>query len=392
MVLTDQQLTGLTIALQRYKAGEKYTVISGYAGSGKSTLVKFLVAALQIPEDEVVYACFTGKACNVLQQKGNKNVSTLHRLLYEHRPKSDGTFFRLPLPDIEPYKLVIVDECSMVSKDLIKQLLKHQVHVIFLGDPFQLPPINPEDDNHLLDKPHVFLSEIHRQAQESEIIRVSMDIRAGRPLELLDGKDVKIIDKADLVDGMYEWADQILCAKNETRIAINNQMRELLGREGEPQEGDKVICLRNYWDILDNDGNPLINGTIGILCNNYAQTLRYPSFINGGGTFNIIRTDIITETGSYFHDLMMDKKLILEGKKSLDQKVEWRLMKSENLSWMVPKEFTYGYAVTVHKFQGSSAGNILVFEENFPFSKEEHQRWLYTACTRAENKLVIVKK
>ena len=392
MVLTDQQLTGLTIALQRYKAGEKYTVISGYAGSGKSTLVKFLVAALQIPEDEVVYACFTGKACNVLQQKGNKNVSTLHRLLYEHRPKPDGTFFRLPLPDIEPYKLVIVDECSMVSKDLIKQLLKHQVHVIFLGDPFQLPPINPEDDNHLLDKPHVFLSEIHRQAQESEIIRVSMDIRAGRPLSLLDGKDVKIIDKSDLVEGMYMWADQILCAKNDTRIGINNHMRELLGREGEPQEGDKVICLRNYWDILDNDGNPLINGTIGILCNNYAQTLRYPSFINGGGTFNIIRTDIITETGSYFHDLMMDKKLILEGKKSLDQKTEWRLMKNENLSWMVPKEFTYGYAVTVHKFQGSSAGNILVFEENFPFSKEEHQRWLYTACTRAENKLVIVKK
>ena len=392
MVLTDQQLTGLTIALQRYKAGEKYTVISGYAGSGKSTLVKFLVAALQIPEDEVVYACFTGKACNVLQQKGNKNVSTLHRLLYEHRPKSDGTFFRLPLPDIEPYKLVIVDECSMVSKDLIKQLLKHQVHVIFLGDPFQLPPINPEDDNHLLDKPHVFLSEIHRQAQESEIIRVSMDIRAGRPLELLDGKDVKIIDKADLVDGMYEWADQILCAKNETRILINNQMRAMLGREGEPQEGDKVICLRNYWDVLDNDGNPLINGTIGTLSNNYSQMLRYPSFINGGGTFGVVRTDIITETGSRFSDLMMDKKLILEGKKSLDQKVEWRLMKSENLSWMVPKEFTYGYAVTVHKFQGSSAGNILVFEESFPFSKEEHQRWLYTACTRAENKLVIVKK
>lgn len=354
--------------------------------------MKFLVAALQIPEDEVVYACFTGKACNVLQQKGNKNVSTLHRLLYEHRPKSDGTFFRLPLPNIEPYKLVIVDECSMVSKDLIKQLLKHQVHVIFLGDPFQLPPINPEDDNHLLDKPHVFLSEIHRQAQESEIIRVSMDIRAGRSLELLDGKDVKIIDKTDLVEGMYMWADQILCAKNETRIGINNHMRELLGREGEPQEGDKVICLRNYWETLDSDGNPLINGTIGILSNNYSRTLSYPRFINGGGSFGVINTDIITETNSRFSNLMMDKKLILEGKKSLDQKTEWRLMKSENLSWMVPKEFTYGYAVTVHKFQGSSAGNILVFEENFPFSKEEHQRWLYTACTRAENKLVIVRK
>lgn len=392
MVLTDQQLTGLTIALQRYKAGEKYTVISGYAGSGKSTLVKFLVAALQIPEDEVVYACFTGKACNVLQQKGNKNVSTLHRLLYEHRPKSDGTFFRLPLPDIEPYKLVVVDECSMVSKDLIQQLLKHQVHVIFLGDPFQLPPINPEDDNHLLARPHVFLSEIHRQAQESEIIRVSMDIRAGRPLELLDGKDVKVINKDDLVAGMYLWADQIICAKNETRIIINNQMREMLGREGEPQEGDKVICLRNYWDVLDNDENPLINGTIGILSNNYSRTLSYPRFINGGGSFGVINTDIITETGSRFTDLIMDKKLILEGRKSLDPKTEWRLMKSNQLSWMVPKEFTYGYAITCHKAQGSSWEKILVIEENFPFQEADHARWLYTAITRAEKRCVIVKK
>ena len=392
MVLSDQQLTGLTIALQRYKAHEKYTVISGYAGSGKSTLVKFLVAALQIPEDEVVYACFTGKACNVLQQKGNKNVSTLHRLLYEHRPKSDGTFFRLSRPDIEPYKLVIVDECSMVSKELIQQLLKHKAHVIFLGDPFQLPPINPEDDNHLLDKPHVFLNEIHRQAQESEIIRVSMDIRAGRPLELLDGKDVKVVDKADLVDGMYTWADQILCAKNETRIAINSQMREMLGREGEPQEGDKIICLRNYWDVLDSDGNPLINGTIGALQNNYSQRLSYPRFINGGGSFEVVHTDILTETGSRFSDLMMDKKLILEGRKGLDQKTEWRLMKSQNLSWMVPKEFTYGYAITTHKAQGSQFNNVLVIEENFPFGKEEHARWLYTAVTRAIDKCVIVRK
>lgn len=391
MELTTKQLQGLEIAIQRYKASEKYTCISGYAGSGKSTLVKFLVAALGIPEENIVYACFTGKACNVLQQKGCKNVSTLHRLLYEFRPRSDGTFFRLPKTELE-YELVIVDEVSMASKELIQQLFKHRVYVVCLGDPFQLPPINPEDDNHLLDSPHVFLDEIHRQAQESEIIRVSMDIRAGRPLKLLDGNDVKIVDKEDLVNGMYTWADQILCAKNETRIGINNQMREMLGREGEPQEGDKVICLRNYWDVLDSDGNPLINGTIGFLQNNYTTTLSYPYFINGGGKFDVIHSNIVTETNSTFNDLLLDKKLILEGKKSLDQKTEWRLRKSENLSWMVPKEFTYGYAVTVHKFQGSSAGNILVLEENFPFSKEEHQKWLYTACTRAEKKLVIVRK
>ena len=106
----------------------------------------------------------------------------------------------------------------------------------------------------------------------------------------------------------------------------------------------------------------------------------------------MVNTDIITETGLRFSDLMMDKRLILEGRKSLDPKVEWRLMKSEQLSWMVPKEFTYGYAITTHKAQGSQFNKVLIFEENFPFGKEEHARWLYTAVTRAIDRCVIVRK
>lgn len=391
MELTAKQMEGLNIAIARYRAGEKYTCISGYAGSGKSTLVKFIVSALQIPEDDIVYACFTGKACNVLQQKGNKNVSTLHRLLYEFRPRSNGTFYRIPKTELE-YRIVIVDEVSMASKELMDQLFRHNVYVICLGDPFQLPPINPNDDHHLLDHPHVFLDEIHRQAQESEIIRVSMDIRAGRSLERFDGNDVKIINNNELVDGMYLWADQVLCAKNDTRIGINNYVRNMLGREGEPQEGDKVICLRNYWDVLDSEDNPLINGTIGYLKNNHTELRRYPFYINDGGTFEVINTGIITETNSCFTNLNLDKKLILEGVKTLDPKTEWRLMKDDRLSWIVPMEFTYGYAITTHKSQGSQFGKILVIEENFPFSKEEHARWLYTAVTRAIDKAVIVRK
>lgn len=391
MELTLKQQQGLDLAVKRYRDGEKYTVISGYAGSGKSTLVKFIVSALQVPEERIVYACFTGKACNVLQQKGNKNVCTLHRLLYEFRPKSDGTFFRLPKGDLE-YDIVVVDEVSMASKDLIQQLFKHKVYVLALGDPFQLPPINPEDDNHLLDNPHVFLDEIHRQAQESEIIRLSMDIREQKPLKLFDGNDVKVIDSKDIVAGMYTWADQILCAKNETRVGINKAMRDMLGREGDPQSGDKVICLRNYWDIVSTDGDPLVNGTIGYLENNYSRTLRYPYWAGGGGSFEAIDTTLLTETGARIGGLLMDKKLILEGKESLEWKTKWALSKNERTSWMVPKEFTYGYAITVHKAQGSSFPKILVVEENFPFAKEEHARWLYTALTRAEEKAVIVRK
>ena len=391
MILTNKQEQGLKIAVERYHNNEKYTTISGYAGSGKSTLVRFIVAALNVDEESVCYATFTGKAAQVLLKKGNRNVCTLHKLLFEHFPRPDGTFFRRPVPDI-PYDIVIVDECSMAPKDLVNQLLKYDVYVIFLGDPGQLPPINPDDDNHLLDKPHVFLDEIMRQAQESEIIRLSMDIRAGNPLPLFNGKDVKIFDAKDLNTGMLQWADQIICATNQKRVALNNQMRGLLGHEDGPREGDKVICLRNYWENIASGGDPLVNGTIGYLSNVYESFVRYPAWINGGGSFDVICGNFTSDSGAEFNDLTMDKKLITEGVESIDWKTKYALSKNMRTRHMVPFEFTYGYAITCHKSQGSQWDKVLVCEENFPFAKEEHKRWLYTAATRAAEKLVIIRK
>lgn len=246
MELNEKQKKGLDIAVQRYLNKERYTVISGYAGTGKSTLVKFIISALSDinSETDVVYTSFTGKATQVLQKKGNRNVSTLHRLLFESIPKPDGTFFRKPV-EIIPYKIVVVDECSMVPKDLLQRLLRYNVHIICLGDPGQLPPVSKDDDNHILDKPHIFLDEIMRQEEESEIIKLTMDIRAGKPLNRFQGKEVQILNKDELTTAMLQWADQIICSTNNTRVMINNQMRELLGREGSPQDGDKVICLKN---------------------------------------------------------------------------------------------------------------------------------------------------
>lgn len=203
MELNDKQKQGLDIAVDRYKRKERYTVISGYAGTGKSTLVKFIVAALPNinPDKDVVYTSFTGKATQVLQKKGNKNVSTLHRLLFESIPKPDGTFYRKPVETV-PYKIVIVDECSMVPKNLLQQLAKYDTHIICLGDPGQLPPVSKDEDNHLLDNPHIFLDEIMRQEAESEIIQLTMDIRQGKPLNLFKGKEVQILNKEDLTTGM----------------------------------------------------------------------------------------------------------------------------------------------------------------------------------------------
>ena len=127
MVLTLKQEQGLKECVERYKNGEKYCVISGYAGAGKSTLVKVIIENLPgiDPEEDVVYACYTGKAAQVLLKKGNKNVTTLHKLLYESIPKPDGTFFRKPKETID-YDVVVVDEVSMAPKTLID----HYLHIL----------------------------------------------------------------------------------------------------------------------------------------------------------------------------------------------------------------------------------------------------------------------
>lgn len=396
MELNDKQKQGLDIAVDRYRRKERYTVISGYAGTGKSTLVKFIVAALPNinPDEDVIYTSFTGKATQVLQKKGNKNVSTLHKLLFESIPKPDGTFFRKPVEFI-PYKIVIVDECSMVPKELLQRLIKYNVHIICLGDPGQLPPINKNEDNHLLDHPHIFLDEIMRQEAESEIINLTMDIRAGKPLIRYQGKEVQVLNKDELTTGMLLWADQIICAKNETRIALNNQMRDLLGRSGGPQDGDKVICLKNNWDIYSVNDNPLVNGTIGYLKDSFSTYINLPRQITSDGQpkkLDILTANFISDTEEDYGILNMDKQLITTGVPGLDWKTSYKMGRNWRFQDKIPDQFTYGYAITCHKSQGSEWDNVLVIEEGFPFEKEEHKQWLYTAATRAAKKLVIIKK
>lgn len=393
MILTKKQEEGLKIALERHANMERYTVISGYAGTGKSTLVRFIIEALGVDEKRVAYAAFTGKAAEVLRKKGNKNACTLHKLLYDHFPKPAGGFFRKPKPKID-YDVVVVDEVSMAPKTLMELLFKHKCYVICLGDPFQIPPIDKDEDNHLLDHPHVFLDEVMRQAQESEIIRLTMDIRAGKEIPFNDkGKEVLVLPRQELTTGMLTWADQVLVGTNATRLAINNQMRSLYGFEGGPQEGEKVICLRNYWDeVSENEGDPLVNGTIGYLKNGFKTFREIPRWIkNAPDSFEVWQTNFIVGE-DYFPSIEIDYNMLLTGEKCCDWRLSYQLGKLKpKLGEIVPKEFAFAYAITVHKAQGSEWPNVLLLEERFPFDPLEHARHLYTGATRAEDKLVLVK-
>lgn len=392
MSLTAKQYEGLKIAVARYRSGEKYTVISGYAGTGKSYLVKYIIDAIGLPEEKVAFVAYTGKASQVLKEKGNPNPTTLHKLLYRPIPQKNGSFSFKPKDSLD-YSLVVVDEVSMVPGSMWRQLLSHDVYVIALGDPAQLSPVSTEDSQDVLSHPHVFLDEIMRQAQESEIVRLSMWIREGKSLESYrgDNEDVMVISQADT--SMYEWADQILCAKNETRNMINNQYRKMLGFGQEPTIGDKVISLSNHWDCFSNDiADPvaLTNGSIGTITRYNKDYVRYPYYICSKEV-PILSTDIECDDGHKFLQMPIDYNSLRYGKEFLSGNQKYKIRKSKEAP-PIPYDFTYAYAITVWKFQGSQANKVLLFEENFPWDRDEHQRYLYTGLTRAAEKCVIVKK
>lgn len=302
----------------------------------------------------------------------------------------DGKFKFYPKPFLDgELKLIIVDEVSMLPLDLWNRLLSHKVHIIASGDPFQLPPINKDSDNKVLENPHIFLDQIMRQAAESEIIQLTMAIREQKPIGWYKGAEVQILPKEELVDGMLHWADQIITATNNKRHSINSQMRTSKGFDSEPTVGDKIICLRNNWEFLDSVGeSALVNGTIGYITEHNKWDATYPLYELRDKKIPILTTSIKTELDELFIDIAADYTAITTGEKFLSPQEEYALARAKISG---PIEFNYGYAITCHRAQGSEWDKVLVIEEKFPFNKEEHARWLYTACTRASEKLVLIR-
>lgn len=398
--LTEEQLNAAKIALDRYKNGYKTFTLTGLAGTGKSEIVNHVIREIKsntdITEADICYCAYTGKACQVLKRKGNQNVSTLHKLLYTPIWKEDTQSYEFKPKSIweDEYKIIVVDECSMVPKDMCDLLTHRRWFVFFLGDDHQLPPIDKDSNNGLLDHPDAKLTKIFRQEGDSDILDIAEKIINGETLQPYDGRDVKIINRSDLVTGMYFWADQILCATNATRKQINRDVRELLGYpEDIPVNGDKVICTKNYWNTTTiNEKDPLINGTIGYLSNPVKRTNFVPNWISSPvRQFERIEAKInLPETNDSFFKISLDYKMLDTGEPTLPFQVQSKMAKSKRTAHITPKNFEYGYAISCWKAQGSQWEKVLIIEEGFPYDAELKRKFMYTALTRAEKKAVIV--
>jgi exodeoxyribonuclease-5 len=370
------------------------------AGTGKTTLVKFAVAALGLKEDEVGYAAPTGKAALVMQSMGNKDAMTIHRFLYDWYPRDNGKFYRRRKEWL-PYKVAVIDEISMIDKEFIDELFRHhETYYILLGDPFQLPSINAEG-NHLLENPHVFLTEIMRQAGDNDIPEMTLNIREGKGVPAVDGQNYKILTYDQVTNGAFGWADQVICATNATRWALNKEISAYHGfTPGVIENGQKVICIRNYWNIVSIGGQPLVNGTIGIVDNvREVEVPILPRFHAPVKSVTHIVADLCVDD-DIFLNLHFDKQQLLTGTPSivegwlrglLDKWYNGEFALAHGYVNPIALEADMGWAITCHKAQGSQYGKVLVYEERFPYPREEHARWLYTAATRPTDKLTLVR-
>ncbi|WP_306025731.1 ATP-dependent DNA helicase [Oceaniradius stylonematis] len=346
----------------------------GYAGTGKTTLAKHFAEGV---DGTVQFAAFTGKAAQVMRAKGASNAKTIHSLIYRPRGEEEvtdevtgktgiaPTFALNRQSDIAKAKLVIVDECSMVGEELGRDLLSFGTPVLVLGDPGQLPPIS--GGGFFTDaEPDFLLTEIHRQAAENPIVRLAMDVREGREIMHGDYGTAQIIGKGDLDTAMVTEADQVLVGINRTRRRYNQRLRQLAGFDARyPQAGDKLVCLRN------DPAKGLLNGSLWKV-----MTASAPGS-KPGINLLVSPDDGDTDRG------VAKIKLLKAAFDNPDEDLGWQLKRRFD-------DFDYGYALTVHKAQGSQWDNVMLFDESFAF-RDMRDRWLYTAITRAAERLTIVK-
>jgi exodeoxyribonuclease-5 len=299
-----------------------------------------------------------------MRSKGCHSASTIHSLIYRARESGEET------PSFELWndapaskaKLIIIDECSMVDTELARDLMSFGVPLLVLGDPAQLPPIS--GGGFFTDaEPDAMLTEVHRQAQDDPIVRLSMEIRAGNPLTQGQYGETQVVRRDALDPKRVLDADQVLVGRNVTRRAYNARLRERRGfADALPMAGDKLVCLRN------NRRKGLFNGGLWMVKERPKPRRQ------------IIRMHLKPDED-------LGERLI-----KVSVRPECFTGAIEEFDWPQRKaydEFDFGYVLTVHKAQGSQWDDVVLFDESGAFP-DNRDRWLYTGVTRAAKRLTIV--
>ena len=370
IILTDEQQSAIKMTMDN-----PVSILTGGPGSGKTMTCKKIIQAAQNNKYSINLCAPSGKAARRMSEATGWNASTIHKLL--EAQMNNGEFI-FACGRTNPLKsdLIICDETSMVSSDLMASLLnavENRTKILFVGDQDQLPSISAGAvlRDFLASKiiPHVNLSKIHRNSGDivkachkikhgsSYTPSATLDLKTGLNLRHIEisspAKIVKVIEDI-IVNRMPErgydpiWDVQVLCPTNKKTAmsckGINEILQNSLNKNG-PQEktifraGDKVIQTKNK----EIDGEYIVNGDIGQVVNIDKKGLKV-KFFDPDRIVNISKT---------VNNLLM------------------------------------AYAITGHRFQGSEAP-VIIIPVHKSFSFLVNRPWIYTAISRAQKICITI--
>lgn len=422
IVLNDEQQEVLdyimkhvnqTFSKKNFDVNDKFVIkVSGYAGTGKTTLlVKLRSEIAKLYKNRcIAFLAYTGKASSVLQSKLEENyinlardfVGTIHSFLYKPVTKWDRllktyvvTGWKVKEYYELDYDMIVIDEGSMISKQIWEDLQIARIPIIVFGDNNQLPPVG--DKFNLLENVDFQLTKIHRQALDSPIIKLSQFVREYGyiPDNRFFSKHVfKLSWEMPECQKMFENVKHdenmiVLCAFNATRQILNKKIRKKLGYESKrPTAGERIICLKNSHDM------GIMNGQIATMIWDMPEE------------YNVMRAtlqldnpnqDLIECTVSEKCFDKVSYPLYEEESARKHRKYGMTSEEKKMNQYFVDRDlypicyFDYGYAISVHKSQGSEWDKVILFEQRTKFWDEEYYaKWLYTAITRAKERLFII--
>jgi exodeoxyribonuclease-5 len=370
--------------------------LGGFAGTGKTTL---LCALADYFEDKRIAFCsLTGKAVSVLKQKfiaqnvrsGNHSISTIHSLLYDPITGKGGAIIGWKKKDTLDYDLIVVDEGSMVNQEILRDFMEFEVPLLAVGDHGQLPPI--EGSFNLMGDPELRLEHIHRQAEGSPVLALSQVIRdTGKfPPVYANTPEVQFLAKAqagEVLQSLYNTPGfklddlALLCFKNKTRTMLNKLARSIRwGKAPElPMIGDQVICLKNSYDGLFNGMRGEFTDIKQTSDVHLMSTVIFPS--------ELVRFDGAVNRHQFGRD------------KTFKDLIEFSNISGYRAySWLqLGLLADYGFAITVHKSQGSEFPYVIFYDDYDPNHHGDadpadfYKRLIYTAVSRCRKFLVVLR-
>ena len=430
----------------------KVFMLCGYAGTGKTTLISALVRTMSQLERRCVLLAPTGRAAKVFSSYSGKSAYTIHKWIYRQKSIVDGSQFVL-MENRAVNTLFIVDEASMIANggssgfgtgalldDLIEFVYSGRgCSMLLLGDTAQLPPVGEMLSPALsadylrsmfLDVTRVELTQVVRQLDGSGILHNATMLRdiirnsenGFLPKVKLKGfADICVVTGEELIEaieGSYSSVGVeetiILCRSNKRANVFNEGIRRrILYREEELNRGDMLMVVKNnyYWrEVLGKEDKALLDKIDFIANGDVARIVRVGSVEEMYG----FRFAEVTLSLVDYEDCEIDVLIMLDTLKSESPSLTreeserlfmavWedypeirskrkRMEQIRNNPYYNAIQMKYGYAVTCHKAQGGQWCNVFLDQGYVTedMMTADYYRWLYTAFTRATEKLYLV--